>query len=127
MKRDMELVRELLIYLDEKPDDKVVDAVEIEGYDRLAINYHLLLLYEAGYIAGEPVSVTPTGRPVRVLPMRLKWEGHEFLSAARDVSVWKTRLAKIATRVADVPVALLGEALIQTARAHLGGPSDSAV
>jgi hypothetical protein len=33
MKRDMDLIRKLLVYFEEKPDDRHVDQVRIEGYD----------------------------------------------------------------------------------------------
>jgi DNA-binding transcriptional ArsR family regulator len=62
MKRDMELVRKLLLFLEEKPDHVVLEKVELEGYDPVTIGHHLVVLYEAGYIEGEPqVSTSSQG------------------------------------------------------------------
>ena len=79
MKRDMEVVRKLLLYFEDKPDDRAVDKVDIEGYDAKAIGYHLILLYEAGLIEGEPYVSKTSKRIIDVMPFRLTWEGHEFL------------------------------------------------
>ena len=123
MKRDMDLVRKLLAYFEDKADDQHVltSTIALEGYaaDPLMIDYHLILLYEAGFIAGEP-SRTNTGRVISVLPFRLTWEGHEFLAAARDESVWKKVKSKLTAGAGDVPITLLKELLMQTMRAQLG-------
>ena len=44
MKRDPELIRKLLLFFDEKPGPEHVKVPPIEGYDELAIKYHLVLL-----------------------------------------------------------------------------------
>jgi hypothetical protein len=123
VKRDMDLIRELLVYLEEKPNDRHVE-ITLDGHDAFTIGYHLVLLYEAGLIAGEP-SVTSTGRVIKVLPFRLTWEGHEFLSTARDVSVWRKTKAKAMASAGDIPLSVLKELLLQTLRTHLGIPGGS--
>jgi hypothetical protein len=55
-----------------------------------------------------------------VLPFRLTWEGHEFLAAARDESIWKKAKAKVTAAAGDVPIAILKELLMQTLRSQLG-------
>jgi hypothetical protein len=121
MRRDMELVRKLLIYFDDKPDEqhvKVAD-IKIDGYDdTLVLDYHMILLYEAGLIAGEPQK-SGTGRIVSVLPFRLTWNGHEFIAAARNDSIWRKAKTKVATTAVDVPFAILKEVLMQILRGDL--------
>jgi DNA-binding transcriptional ArsR family regulator len=119
MKRDMELVRSLLLYFEEKPDDRVAEKVVIEGYDDLTIGYHLILLYEAGLIEGER-EVSKSRRVIRVYPMRLTWAGHDFIAAARNESIWRKTKAKVASFAVDVPFAVLRELLIQAVRGQLG-------
>ena len=123
MKRDMDLVRKLLAYFEDKADDQHVLAstIAFEGYaaDPLTVDYHLILLYEAGFIAGEPRR-SRTGRMISVLPFRLTSEGHEFLAAARDESVWRKVKAKLTAGTGDVPIAILKELLMQTIRLQLG-------
>jgi hypothetical protein len=120
MTRDIELVRKLLLYFEEKLDDRLEERVVIDGYDESAIAYHMILLYEAGLIEGEPSVSSTSKRIIRVYPMRLTWEGHEFLAAARNDTVWQKTKAKITSGAGDVPYALLKELLLQTARAYIG-------
>ena len=120
MKRDMEVVRKLLLYFEDKPDDRAVDKVDIEGYDAKAIGYHLILLYEAGLIEGEPYVSKTSKRIIDVMPFRLTWEGHEFLAAARNDTVWRKVLAKIASVAGDAPVAILKDLLVRALRAQMG-------
>jgi hypothetical protein len=87
----MDLVRTLLLGMEDPQFDGVRQihpdphhgelGVTEENHDR--IGYHLILLIEAGLIDGQPGS---HGMPT---VSRLTWEGHEFLDAVRDESVWK--------------------------------------
>jgi Hypothetical protein (DUF2513) len=116
----MDLVRNLLLYLEEKPDDRVAESVDVGGHDALTVGYHLILLYEAGLIEGEPSVSSTSKRVIRVLPMRLTWEGHDFLAAARNDTIWQKTKAKVISGAGDVPFTLLKELLIQTARSYVG-------
>jgi hypothetical protein len=118
MKRDMELIRKILIYFEDKDDDHMVENLEIEEYDSITVQHHLVMLFEAGFIAAEPER-TSTGRVFKVHPFRLTWEGHEFLAAARNDSIWAKTKINILSRVSDIPFSLLKELLITTIRSEL--------
>ena len=119
MKRDMELVRKLLFFLEEKPDHVVTERIELEGYDDVTIGHHLIILYEAGYIEGEPQVSTSSKRIIRVWPNRLTWDGYEFLAAARNESVWRKVKAKLTTSAGDIPIAILKELLLTVLKAQM--------
>jgi hypothetical protein len=78
MKRDIELVKQILTYFETKTDWQGESEVKIEGYEAKVINYHIHIMYEGGLLNGEP-SKTKEGRVYGVLPFRLTWKGHEFL------------------------------------------------
>lgn len=80
MKRDLDLIRKLLIYFEEKPGPEVEESPAIDGHDQSTVQYHLRLMYDAGLINCETKrsSSTPE-RIIRVCPFDLTWEGHEFL------------------------------------------------
>ena len=120
MKRDLELVRKLLLYFEEKPDQAAIENVHVDGYDREAISYHLILLYEAGLIAAEPYLSKTSKRIIDVLPFRLTWEGHELLAAARNDSVWRKAKSSVASLSGDAPFTLLKDVLVHALRAHVG-------
>lgn len=82
MKRDFNLVRKLLLFFEKKADAKPVKAPAIEGYSELEIQYHLVLMHEAGLLHCETVTSESTpDRVIYVIPFDLSWQGHEFLDA----------------------------------------------
>lgn len=91
MKRDPDLIREIL--LETELSSSLVRGFEItiEGYNPEEITYHIMLLHEAGLIIASDVS---TMGHIDFIPVRLTWAGHEFLDAARDNERWgKTKKA----------------------------------
>jgi hypothetical protein len=65
-----------------------VEIPRIDGYDDLTIKYHLVLLYDAGYLRCEPVKSRTSDRVIYVLSFELTWSGHEFLDEIRNPHVW---------------------------------------
>ena len=86
MKRDMDLVRKILLELEDTPYELGGFDLELKGYSPDQISYHVMLLNEAGLIEGHDLS-TYSGPKWR--PKRLTWEGHEFIEASRDESRWE--------------------------------------
>jgi hypothetical protein len=86
MKRDMDLIRNILLCLEESPDT-VVSASNfgIDGHTGKEISYHLTLMSQADLVRGEHVVVFSGSSWVSLM---LTWKGHEFLDAARDDTVW---------------------------------------
>ena len=87
MKRDMELVREILLSLEESPRNTT-----IEGYSKEEVNYHVALLIEAGLIDGFVSKNVLSGSvaPSSVVVNRLTWNGHEFAENIRQSEIWNT-------------------------------------
>lgn len=95
MKRDMDLVRKILLKIEEAPTyDDPIDLV-IEGYSNSQINYHVKILSQGGMIElfGKPVS--PLGAITLYFPSGLTWTGHEFLDSIRDKSLWEKVKQKV--------------------------------
>lgn len=88
MKRDMDLIRQILLYIDGEENCNGTNSVRltdspIDGRDWNEVSYHFILLHEAGLIRGQ-------NRDNRVIDISgLSWEGHEFLDAIRDENVWE--------------------------------------
>jgi len=89
MKRDFDLIRKLLIFFEEKPGPEHVEIPPIKGYDDLTIKYHLVLLYDAGFLRCEPVKSSTSDRVIYVLPFDLTWQGQEFLQKIRNETTWQ--------------------------------------
>lgn len=98
MKRDMDLVRELALWLERKDDHAVrkPQDIEIDGYSFGQIGYHLNRMYEAGLISGEVLKSKSTqDRIIEVWPFDLSWAGHEFVDSVRDPEIWAKTKAGI--------------------------------
>ena len=78
MKRDLDLIRHILLEIEKEPYTGDILQLDIEGYTPEQINYHILLLADAGLI--EVMEASYLGRRA-FAPIRLTWEGHEFLEA----------------------------------------------
>lgn len=92
MKRDMDLIRELLLKLEALPIRRggmvhiTPDSDELvtPGYDVDQIDYHLEQIKAAGYIDDGGL------RPMEGIGFRsLTPEGHDFLDSVRDPENWK--------------------------------------
>lgn len=83
MKRDMNLVREILFAVEDAPSDRRLAKLNLgRNVEEEVVSYHVMLLAEAGLIEAQDLS--PRGGGLDWLT----WEGHEFLEAARDQSRW---------------------------------------
>ena len=125
MKRDPDLVRNILLALENKAssnDAITAKKMMIDGWSEEEVNYHLLLLVEAGYIRGKDSS---SDNRTIVFVTRLTWEGHEFLDAARDDERWekaKSSISKVGGWSFEVIKPILIELAKDAIKASLGLP-----
>ena len=96
MKRDMDLVRRLLLLIEEK-DNGSGNPIELEGLIGIKEGHfgqdprvagHLETTNEAGLI--DALVSAEMGGGLEVHPRRLTWEGHDFLDTIRDEGVWSS-------------------------------------
>jgi hypothetical protein len=107
MKRDMDLVRKILLIMEENPEPTFGGNIEIEGVSEDEIHLHLRLMKEAGLIAAVDVS---SHSGVYFIPQYITWGGYEFLDAARDDKRWnkaKGIAEKIASGTFDIMIKIL--------------------
>ena len=114
MKRDMDLIREILLSIEEFPEaEHAADRLEIDGYTPEEIAYHVYLLYQANLVEAHDFS-TLGGFDWR--PIALKWDGHEFLEAARDDTRWNSTKNMVVEKVGSLPFEVLKQVLLQSIR-----------
>ena len=78
-----------------------------------------MIMHEVGLIEAAP-ELHSTGRPPHWSPSRLTWQGHEFLDAARDNTIWNRAMATVKDKIGSIPFTLLQQLLIQLGAASLG-------
>ncbi len=90
MQRDMNLIRRLLLSIE--AEASTIYRFDMDGVDDVEKWYHVSLLTEAGFIKGVTVrwAADGTGPSINLAGLvALTWEGHEFLDAIRDETVWE--------------------------------------
>lgn len=115
MKRDLELIRQLMLAIELKGDDFDADSIEIDGYDPSQINYHLQLLVEAELAVGKVLNYLGSDRPTIIIK-KLSWEGCSFLDDARNESVWQKTMKIVKDKGGSVSVGVLTQLLASVAK-----------
>ncbi|MEQ2528835.1 DUF2513 domain-containing protein [Robertmurraya yapensis] len=83
MKRDMELVRDLLKIIEINDDRKELE-IPVD-WDREVVAYHLKILDQAGFVKNN--TKWADNRPMWIFAS-LTWDGHEFLDSIKDNAIW---------------------------------------
>jgi hypothetical protein len=120
VERDMDLIRELLLRIAANPDLNGTHLYAFSPADNFGdhsveeINYHVDLLFEAGFIEGNPKSDVP-------MVSKLTWKGHEFVDNVRDSGVWSSVKERI-KGLPSVGITVIGELALAEVkkRLHLG-------
>jgi hypothetical protein len=87
MKRDLDLIRKILLKLEEHEHGRFTGKMEIEGYTEEQIGYHQYLAINAGLAMGGDTTTMHSPSPSAAVS-RLTPEGHDFLDDTRDETVW---------------------------------------
>jgi len=117
MKRDMDLVRTILLEIERYPNPEGPGGIlQIDNKDQKDVNYHVYLLHNAGLIVAADAS---SNGGLEWFPLRLTWAGHEFLDAARDDGIWQTAKDKVLSRVGSLSFETLKQLLLRLATEQL--------
>lgn len=116
MKRDLDLIRSVLIAVEKNEDPTALIDPKVEGYNELQISYHIMLMEDAGLI--KATDRTAIG-VFRWSASHLTWAGHELLDAARQDAVWKEVMGRVNASGDSVPLDLLKKMLLEAGEKHL--------
>lgn len=103
MKRDMDLVREILLQIEKQYISTAIYDLEIQGYDMPTVAYHCKILYDAGLISDYKAQYAD-GDIYYFEVGALTWEGNDYLDKIRDNSIWRKTKDTITQR--GLPLAL---------------------
>ncbi len=119
MKRDIDLVRELLFKIQALPAGELWRSPKVEGYERSDVYHHLELMEEAGLIKANFMKSEQVGIAAAVVE-RLTWQGQEFADAAQNQTVWQKAKDKIVEFGGSLPLIVLQSLLIDLAKKQIG-------
>jgi len=114
MKRDMDLVRDLLLGIERDPQfdgTRMLSPTKpedfgITNHSMEEVSYHLALIVEAGFVSGKSAGLR-IGTNVPVIS-KLTWQGHEFVDDIKDSGVWESTKSRLAG-LPGVAIAIVAE------------------
>jgi uncharacterized protein DUF2513 len=119
VKRDMELIRKMALAVEASPSGYAPHPLRIEGYTDEQIGYHAHLMIQGGLAEGPDATDHDSISPEATLTS-LTWEGHDFLDAARNETIWKKALAIVKEKGGSVAFSVLKELLMGLAKQQVG-------
>ena len=120
MKRDMDLIREILLAIEAYPKSDAYDLnLSFPGHSKDEISYQCRLLFDAGMI--DPKSILVAGEPDEWMIKGLTWAGHEFLEASRDDSRWNKAKKIISEKTGSFSFEILKSILMDLMRGAISG------
>lgn len=119
MKRDLKLVRMILLDVEATAPGEVIQGFTEEGYDERTIAEHVRLLIDADLLEGEIVRQFGTSAHGYAVT-GLTWQGHEFLANAKNDTVWKKVIAEAESKGASVSMTVLNGLLTKAAQKYAG-------
>ena len=125
MTRDLNLLRGIILFVEEQPAATAVHGHQIEerfpDFDKMVIADHALQLKEEDLIEGF-VQLYPQEKMSKIRIERITSQGHDFILALKDDSVWSKMKAEVIDQGKAFSVAMLVQYATATAKAHLGLP-----
>jgi hypothetical protein len=116
MKRDMDVIRLLLLQLE--GDEKATE--NLKRYDEPTVVYNAALIVDAGLVEGA-VARGGDNSPIGVAMNHMTWSGHDFLDAARDDNLWKKAKKNVMGPAASYTFEIVKTYLKAEIMKHLGG------
>ena len=117
MKRDIDLIREILLRVEAMEHRRDMRDLEIEGYKEVEVDYNLDLLIRGGFINGQ--SKWSVNQTLWATVNGLEWEGHDLLDAIRSESILNRAKSQLAFQLSSVPLAILKEVCLGLAREQI--------
>lgn len=106
MKRNLDLIRQMLIDIESAQGFIPLEAFEYQGFTRNEIGYHLDLLNSHGFIDAE-LTKDWGSNYVRGMVKALTWEGADFLDNIRNSDVWEKTKDTIRTIVGTCAIQVI--------------------
>jgi len=110
LQRNMDLIRQIMLQVEQNNGDI--------KYDDVSVAKHIELLVEAGLLKAY-ITRTDIDGAVGAYVERLTWDGHEFLDAARNESVWNKAKVITKEKVNTVSFEVLKTLLIKISKSLL--------
>jgi Hypothetical protein (DUF2513) len=106
MKRDLDLIRSILLEIENTPAGQSVHHLDFEGIDPAIIAEHVELLTQANLIDAKLARAFNYSGVLAVSNYDIRmltWEGHDFVTNVKNKTVWDKVKSTIAEKGSEVP------------------------
>lgn len=119
MKRDLDLIRLLLLEIEKQDEAFSSERLGVPGYDSKQIAYHVRLLKDAEFIEASGDKHLPDGSNTYTI-WAITFSGHDYLDAVRQSKVWQRVKDTAKQAGVSLTVALAKEAAVKLAAQLIG-------
>jgi hypothetical protein len=119
MKRDLNLVRMILLDIESSPPGQPISGFTYDGRSKAEILEHVELLLDANFIDGQMIPGN-MGQPEGCMVMRMTWDGQEFLAKAKNDTVWKKVFAQAEEKGMSASLVVINGLLEAAAKKYVG-------
>lgn len=119
MKRDLNLVRSIILAVEEFPTGFVLSNLTIDGYTDEQIGYHSYLIVDAGLANGVDARAIDSTSPTWKI-LHLTSAGHDFADLAREDGNWKKTVGLVTTKAGGATLDIVKDVLVSLAKGTLG-------
>lgn len=123
MKRNMDLVREILLQIEATEPGKAI-KLDTPSYGDEEIGLHVELMIENGLVKGITIP-SGDGSAHRILAYRIEGmtgDGQDFLDAARNDTIWKNAKEKCLETTGRLAFDVLKACLVEFGKQAIGRP-----
>jgi len=119
MRRNFDLVRGILLKLEQHEHGSAPRRLQVEGYTDEQVGFHVHLMGQADLLEVEDSTTTVSQSPA-ALPLAITWAGYEFLEASRQDTVWRGAKKRLMDAGAGFSLELLKTVLMDLSKRALG-------
>src|SRR5688572_33261382 len=119
MRRDLNLMRKLILAVEDREPQEWLPELKIEGYTPEQIGYHSYLIVDAGLAKGTDVSTDDDMLPNWQLSY-LTSAGHDFADAARSESTWNKATTLVKDKGSGITLDVMKQVLVSIVKNALG-------
>jgi len=113
MQRDLDLIKKILLKIELTTSLNKAIHIEIDGYSKNEIDYHVVLLSDSRYVEAQK---TVYG----VLPYRITSSGHDFLESSKNDTIWNKAKSVAKEKGVGLTLDLFKELLASLIKSSLG-------
>lgn len=88
MKRDIDLVRSILIYVENAADEVDADEMATERWPIETVAYHVRLMAHHGLVDVSRDARDMNGNTIELTVAGITWDGQDYLDSIREPKVW---------------------------------------